>query len=113
MLPALTLLLVYQTIGEFLAHAFDLPVPGPVIGMLLLFVSLLIKGSAPVSLRDTANTLLSHLSLLFVPAGVGIMVHVGRIRAEALPIVVSLVVSTAATIAVTALVFAWRRRAKS
>ncbi len=110
MLPALTLLLVYQTVGEMLAHALDLPVPGPVIGMLLLFASLVLKGSAPDNLRDTANTLLSHLSLLFVPAGVGIMVHAGRIRGEALPIIVSLVVSTAVTIAVTALVFSWLRK---
>ena len=68
------------------------------------------KGSAPDALRDTANGLLTHLSLLFVPAGVGVMIHVDRIRGEAVPIVVSLVLSTALTIAVTALVFAWMRR---
>ena len=102
MLPALTLLLVYQTIGEIIAHCLDLPVPGPVIGMLLLFVSLIIKGKTPDNLRDTANTLLTHLSLLFVPAGVGVMVHFGRIRNEAWPIAISLIASTALTIAVTA-----------
>ena len=110
MLPAITLLLVYQTIGEIIAHGLDLPVPGPVIGMLMLFATLVAKGSAPDALRDTANGLLTHLSLLFVPAGVGVMIHVDRIRGEAVPIVVSLVLSTALTIAVTALVFAWMRR---
>lgn len=110
MLPALTLLLVYQTVGEIISHALDLPVPGPVIGMLLLFVSLLIKGEAPQDLRETATTLLSHLSLLFVPAGVGVMVHFGRIRAETWPIVISLVASTALTIAVSALIFSLLRK---
>ena len=110
MLPSLTLLLVYQTIGEVLAHALDLPVPGPVIGMVMLFATLVARGSAPDNLRDTANGLLTHLSLLFVPAGVGLMIHIDRIRGEALPIIVSLVVSTALTIAVTALAFAWLRK---
>ena len=110
MLPAFTLLLIYQTVGEIIAHGLDLPVPGPVIGMLMLFATLIARGSAPDQLRDTANGMLTHLSLLFVPAGVGVMIHVERLRGEALPIVVSLVLSTALTIAVTALVFAWLRR---
>jgi len=110
MLPAFTLLLIYQTVGEIIAHGLDLPVPGPVIGMLMLFATLVARGSAPEQLRDTANGMLTHLSLLFVPAGVGVMIHVERIRGEALPILVSLILSTALTIAVTALLFAWLRR---
>lgn len=110
MLPAITILLVYQTIGEIAALWLGLPVPGPVIGMVMLFATLVARGSAPDNLRDTANGLLTHLSLLFVPAGVGLMIHIDRIRGEALPIIVSLVVSTALTIAVTALAFAWLRK---
>ncbi len=110
MLKALTVLLLYQLAGEATALAFSLPVPGPVIGMLMLFATLVARKRAPEYLREGANGLLSHLSLLFVPAGVGIMVHVERIRAEALPIVVSLVGSTALTIAVTALVLARRKQ---
>jgi len=55
-------------------------------------------------LRETANGLLRHLSLLFVPAGVGVMAHLGRLSHEWLPISVSLVLSTLLTIAVTAVV---------
>ena len=113
MLPSLTLMLVYQTAGEIISRGLELPVPGPVIGMLMLFATLVVKGNAPAELRDTANGLLSHLSLLFVPAGVGVMIHFERIRSEALPIVVSLVASTALTIGVTALVFARIRRHRS
>ena len=98
------MLLVYQLIGEVLVQLLRLPVPGPVVGMLLLFVTLLMRGDAPASLRDTANGLLGHLSLLFVPAGVGVMLHFHRLATEWLPIIVALVASTVITIGVTALV---------
>jgi len=111
MLRALTVLLIYQLAGETLALWFSLPVPGPVLGMLMLFATLVIRKRTPEYLREGANGLLTHLSLLFVPAGVGIMVHLDRLRAEVLPIVVSLVGSTALTIAVTAWILARRSRA--
>jgi holin-like protein len=104
MLAALTVLLVYQLIGEVLVQLLRLPVPGPVVGMLLLFVTLVLRGTAPEWLRTTANGLLGHLSLLFVPAGVGVMQHFQRLGAEWLPIAVALVASTVITIGVTALV---------
>jgi holin-like protein len=103
MLAAITVLLVYQLIGETLVLALKLPVPGPVIGMLLLFLTLLVRGSVLESVRETAQGLLQHLSLLFVPAGVGVMIHFSRVFDEWLPILASLVVSTILTIAVTAL----------
>ena len=104
MLAAITLLLVYQLAGEIVVVALGLPVPGPVIGMALLFVTLVARGQVTEGLRETASGLLRHLSLLFVPAGVGVMAHLGRLRHEWLPISVSLVVSTFVTVAVTALV---------
>ena len=104
MLAALTVLLVYQLIGEVVVQLLGLPVPGPVVGMLLLFVTLLLRGTAPEWLRTTSNGLLGHLSLLFVPAGVGVMQHFQRLGAEWLPIAVALVASTIITIGVTALV---------
>ena len=55
-------------------------------------------------LRETAQNLLQHLSLLFVPAGVGVMLHFQRLADEWLPIVIALFASTFITIAVTALV---------
>ena len=104
MLGALTLLLVYQLVGEVAVQLLHLPVPGPVLGMLLLFLTLILRGEASPTLHDTANGLLQHLSLLFVPAGVGVMVHGALISAEWLPIVVALIGSTALTMVVTALV---------
>ena len=103
MLAAITLLLVFQLMGEIVVVALGLPIPGPVIGMALLFVTLVIRGQVTEDLRETASGLLRHLSLLFVPAGVGVMAHLGRLQHEWLPISVSLVASTLITIAVTAL----------
>ena len=71
--------------------------------MVLLFLALMLRGGAPEFLGDTSLGLLKHLSLLFVPAGVGMMLHFSRIGSEWLPIVCALVVSTAATLAITAL----------
>ncbi len=103
MIESLTLLLVCQLAGEVLAGLFCLPVPGPVLGMLLLFAGLLVRGGVPRPMQTTAGTLLSHLSLLFVPAGVGIMLHLQRIEGAWLAIGVALVVSTLVAVAVTAL----------
>ena len=107
MLAYLTLIFSCQLAGELITHFLGLPVPGPVIGMVLLFAFLALRGSVPTDLGKVADTLLSHLSLLFVPAGVGVMLHFRLIASEALPIGVALVVSTILTIAVTAAVMAW------
>jgi len=102
MIRTFAILLVFQTLGEGLAYALSLPVPGPVIGMVLLFLYLLADPRAVARLAPAGLELLRHLSLLFVPAGVGIMVHAQRIGDEWLPIAMALVVSTVFSIAVTA-----------
>ncbi len=107
MLGTLTLLLLCQLAGELAARLLHLPIPGPVLGMLLLFAGLLLRGGVPAAIQDTAGGLLRHLSLLFVPAGVGVMVHVTRLETEALPIIVALFGSTLFGIAVTAKVMAF------
>ena len=110
MIGALTLLLVYQLAGETIVRLLGLPVPGPVLGMLLLLATLMWRGSTPEPLRGTANGLLRHLSLLFVPAGVGVMVHFHRLAAEWPAILAALLVSTVLTLALSALVMQGLRR---
>jgi len=102
---ALTILLGCQLAGEVIVRALGVPVPGPVLGMVLLCAMLALRGSTPASLYSTANGLLAHLSLLFVPAGVGVMIHLHHIGNEIVAIMVALILSTALTIAVTAVVF--------
>ena len=104
MIGALAVLLAFQLIGEVAVQVSGLPAPGPVIGMVLLLLALYWRGALPDALRTTAETLLSHLSLLFIPAGVGIIQHGARLAEEWLAIAVALIVSTLITVAVTALV---------
>lgn len=103
MIGALTVLLLFQLAGEFIAQAFGLPVPGPVLGLLFLFLALLLRGSVAEPLRRTSLGILEHLSVLFVPAGAGVILHAHRIGAEWLPILLALVLSTLIGLAVTAL----------
>ena len=101
-LNGITLLLIYQLAGEVSVLLLKLPVPGPVMGMIMLFLTLLVRGRAVAWVEPATGALLSHLSLLFVPAGVGLMVHFDRIENEWLPISIALVLGTVITMAATA-----------
>jgi holin-like protein len=107
---AFALLLVCQLIGEAAVQAFGLPVPGPLLGMLLLFAGLLMRGSLPDTLRDAGNALLRHLMLLFIPAVTGVMMYFDRIAREWLPFMAACILGAALTIAVTALTLRWMLR---
>ena len=74
-LNGITILLAYQLLGEVGALVLRIPIPGPVLGMLLLFITLLLRRHTSASLDTASTALLRHLSLLFVPAGVGMIVH--------------------------------------
>lgn len=107
MIRAVTILLVYQLIGETLVLALGLPIPGPVMGMVFLFVTLWMRKSLPEDVKETAQGMLRHLSLLFVPAGVGVMVHASLVAQVWLPILATLVLSTLVTLAVTGWTVQW------
>jgi putative effector of murein hydrolase LrgA (UPF0299 family) len=104
MLQALAILLIFQCVGEGVAFVTGLPIPGPVIGMLLLFAALLAWPRLLELLEGVASELLRHLSLLFVPAGVGIVVAASGGRGQWGAIVAAVIGSTLLTLAVTALV---------
>ncbi|MEN9432981.1 MAG: hypothetical protein RLZZ422_570 [Pseudomonadota bacterium] len=102
-LNGITILLVFQLAGEITSVLLKLPIPGPVIGMGYLFVGLLVYRRVPIALEVAATGLLSHLSLLFVPAGVGLMVYFDYIAREWLPITIAVVISTLFTLGFSAL----------
>ena len=106
-LAGITWLLVFQFAGEVAVRLAGLPLPGPVVGMALLFAVLLARGAVPEALATAADGLAKHLSLLFVPAGVGVMMYARQLANEWVPIAAALVVSTVLAIAVAALVFRW------
>ena len=105
MIRALTLLLTCQLAGEVLVRAAAVPLPGPVLGMLFLFMLLFFRRSSWPGLDVTADTLLRNLSLLFVPAAVGVVQHAATLSAYWVALSAALVVSTVLTLIVTASVF--------
>lgn len=105
MLKGLLLLLASQLAGEAVARGLALPVPGPVLGLAMLAALLLARPGLHATVGPVAGTLLSNLSLLFVPAAVGVVQVLPLLRTEGLAIGVALVVSTVAALVVTALTF--------
>ncbi|HMN22149.1 MAG TPA: CidA/LrgA family protein [Ottowia sp.] len=96
-------LLVLQLLGEVLERGLGLPFPGPVIGMALLIPALRWP-AVRESVADVARFLLGHLSLLFVPVGVGVITHLEVLREHGLRLALVIVLSTWIGLAVTALV---------
>ncbi len=104
MLITFAVLLIFQCIGEGASFLLQLPIPGPVVGMLLLFFALLLSPALLEQMEATATELLRHLSLLFVPAGVGIIVSASSVQGHWWGVVVAVVSSTVITLAATAAV---------
>jgi len=101
-LRGLAWLLVLQSLGELIARGLSLPLPGPVIGMMLLLMALRwtrVRESVAVC----ADVLLSHLSLLFVPVGVGVMTHLSLVSHYGVRMLVVVIVSTLLGLGVTVL----------
>ena len=99
----LALLLLLQAAGEALAHALALPFPGPVLGMALLLPALQLNW-VRVPVQAAAELLLAHLSLLFVPVGVGVIVHLDLVGHYGFRLLAVIVLSTWIGMAVTAVV---------
>ncbi|GJD32096.1 Holin-like protein CidA [Methylobacterium adhaesivum] len=123
MIVGLTLILAIQLLGEVLARVTGIPVPGPVIGMGLLLVFLAVRdrfaqGAARIlprplvdgQLEGTGRGLLANLSLMFVPAGAGIVGRLDVLAANGTALAVIVVVSTLTTLAATAFTFVWVAR---
>ena len=108
-LRGLAWLLIFQSIGELLSRGFSLPLPGPVLGLILLVPALrfaLVR--EPVA--ECADFLLAHLSLLFIPVGVGVMTHLALLSQYGGRMLVVIALSTWIGLAVTALVLYWPDR---
>ena len=120
MLVAIFIIFVLQLTGEALQKYFDLAIPGPVVGLMLMLCTLMIAKSkmhpSVISLRtniiNTSEQLLSYLSLLFVPIGVVVIMHLQLLEAQLLRILVVIVVGTICTMIFTSAVFAKINKAK-
>ena len=112
MIAAIAALLSCQLAGEVLVRALGLPLPGPVAGMGLLFLALVWRGhrapdaeAVPPALGAVTDSLLRNLSLLFIPAAVGVVQYLGLLGTYAGPLALAIVVSTLAAMIVTATTF--------
>ncbi len=104
MLSYLTLILFCQLIGEIIVRMAELPIPGPVIGMVILFCGLALRQQMPSRLETVGGFLHRYLPLLFVPAGVGIITNLDLLIAFWAPFAGAIIIGTVTTIAVTALI---------
>jgi holin-like protein len=103
MLTGLIVLLLCQLAGEVVVRVLDLSLPGPILGMVFLLVVLQVRRPHPkAGIVRAPSMFLKYLPLLYVPAGVGVIAHLSRFRADALPIAGGLVVSWLAGLVVTA-----------
>jgi len=104
MFAGIAILLACQAVGQWLAAALHIAVPGPVLGMALLAAVLAVARRIPAGLAQVADGLLKAMPLFFIPAGVGVLVLSDTLRDAWLPITVALLVSTLLAIMATALV---------
>ncbi|MCC2595453.1 CidA/LrgA family protein [Pusillimonas sp. MFBS29] len=110
MLFALTTLFLMQAAGEVLARLTGLPLPGALIGMLLMLAALMVYGRVPAGLRDTCHHMLKHLMLLFIPPVAGIMLYIGPLEREWIPFLLACIAGVGLTVVVTAVTLRWMLR---
>lgn len=94
MVPALVTILAFQLTGEVLSRGLDLPLPGPVAGLVLLLAAMRLRPGLADWLRPVGQGVLAHLSLFFVPAGVGIVAHLPLLRDHGVALVTAIFLST-------------------
>jgi len=102
LLSNFTVIALFEQLGETLRQLIGLPVPGPVIGMALLWMALISHGELPEGFDSTADGILRYLPILFVPAGVGAMGHFETLRAQWPAIAAAIIGSSVVAVAVTA-----------
>ena len=112
MIISLTVILLCQLLGEVVARGLGWPLPGPVLGMVFLLVFLSLRDRIAVkvpelgkTLDSTGKGLLAHLSLLFIPASVGVVQRLDVLAEHGLGLTVALVASTFVTLVVTVVTF--------
>lgn len=97
---ALLILGIYL-IGEVISKGFSLPLPGNILGMLILLLLLMTKVIKVEKIESVSNFFLDHLAFFFIPAGVGLISSFDLIKANIIPILVLCIVTTAIVIVVT------------
>ena len=100
---ALIILGIYL-LGELLAGSLNLPIPGNILGMIILFVLLCTKIVKVDNISNVTNFLLNHLAFFFIPAGVGLMTSIGIIKSTWLQLLIVCLSTTTIIIGVTGII---------
>jgi putative effector of murein hydrolase LrgA (UPF0299 family) len=106
-LTAIAVLFFMQIVGEVIARVSGLPLPGALIGMVLLLAALVVYGRVPSGMLDTCHHALKHLMLLFIPLVAGIMMYFDQLAYEWIPFLIACLGGAALTIVSTAFTFRW------
>lgn len=101
---AIFLLIALQLLGESIVQLTDLPVPGAIIGLVLLYAILMWRGEISDEMSRTSGFLLQNLGVLFVPAGVGVIAYLPMLATQWWIVALVLFVSVCATIAISGLI---------
>ena len=111
MLKSIFVILFYQLIGEFTQKFLELSIPGPVIGLLLLLFTLLLLKKVEFkvniltkNLFNSAETLLDYLPLLFIPVGVGVVMHLSFLEDNLVSVLLVIILGTLLTLGITGFV---------
>lgn len=112
MLNSIFLIFFFQLVGEFIQKFLELRIPGPVIGLFLLLIMLLLSKknyykipvNFQINLINSAENLLNYLPLLFIPVGVGVVMHLSLLEDNLVPVMLVIIIGTLLTLAVTAFV---------
>jgi len=112
MLNSVFLIFFFQLVGEFIQKFLELSIPGPVIGLFLLLIMLLLSKKKyykipvnfQINLINSAENLLNYLPLLFIPVGVGVVMHLSLLEDNLVPVMLVIIIGTLLTLAVTAFV---------
>ena len=108
MLNSIFTILLFQLIGEFFQKFTEISIPGPVIGLILLLSVLLIRAkyfkehhSVENNLVDFCERFLTYLPLLFIPVGVGVVMHLSLLEENLISVISIIVLGTLLTLALT------------
>ena len=111
MLKSLFIIFFYQLLGEAIQKIFEINIPGPVIGLILLLLSFIIFSKKLTDSKKiikeisvTSNQIINYLSLLFVPIGVGVVMHINYLGDNLFKIFSIIIIATLATLVFTAFV---------
>lgn len=103
MIKGFFFILLFYFLGEVISKSIQGFIPGSVIGMILLFLSLFFNLVKPVYIKDTATIITKNMAVFFVPAAVGLMAYAGLLSDSFLAIVFAIGISTILTIIAVAL----------